>query len=57
MEIDVKRITMPNSRNQIFIGLNHNHLKSTIFEPGSYVKVIYEKDKITIVRDIKEIKI
>lgn len=57
MEIDNKRITMPNSRRQIFIGLDHDYLKDTIFDPGSYVKVIYEKDRITIVKNIKEIKI
>lgn len=56
MEVDTKRITMPNSRHQIFISLDPDYLKDTIFDPGSYVKVVYEKDKITIIKEIKEIK-
>lgn len=57
MIIDIKRITRPNSRNQIFIGLDPKLLEETVFEPGSHVNIIYEKDKITIIKDIKEVKI
>lgn len=53
MIIDIKRITKPNSRNQVFIGLDPKLLEETVFEPGSHVNVIYEKDKITIVRDME----
>lgn len=57
MKIDIKRITRPNSRNQIFIGLDPKLLEGTVFEPGSHVNVIYEKDKIMIVKEVKDIKI
>lgn len=56
MIIDIKRITKLNSRNQVFIGLDPKLLEETVFEPGSHVNVIYEKDKITIVKDIEGIK-
>lgn len=57
MMVDIKRITKPNSRNQIFIGLDPKLLEETVFQPGSHVNVIYEKDRIIIAKDIKEIKI
>lgn len=57
MIVDIKRITNANSRNQIFIGLNPELLKETVFKPGSHVNIIYEKDRIIIVKEIKEVKI
>ncbi len=57
MKIDKKRISNPNVRGQIQITLDAEGLKQSGFEPGKYVNVIYEPVKITIVKEVKEVKL
>ncbi len=53
MRIDKKRISNANIRGQIQITLDIDGLKESDIDPGSEVNVIYEKDKITIVKEDK----
>lgn len=57
MKVDKKRISNPNIRGQIQITLDAEGLKESGIDPGSYVNAIYEPGKVTIVKEIKEVKI
>lgn len=50
MRIDKKRISNPNIRGQIQITLDADGLKEADIPPWTDVNVVYEKNKITIVR-------
>lgn len=48
VNIEIKKLTFIESRNQVVLALNINLLKNAGFEPGSHVNVIYGRDKIII---------
>ena len=55
MRVDVSKLYKPNDRNTMSITLNMEFAKEYGFKPNSYVQVIYDKKKITIVEDMKDV--
>ena len=53
MKIDISKLYQPEGRNTITVVLNNELIKEMGFEPNSYIQVIYEPGKITIVKEVE----
>lgn len=56
MKIDICKLYQPTDRKTISISLNYDLVKEMGFIPNTYVQVIYEQGKISLVEKIEEIK-
>lgn len=53
MKIDISKLYQPEGRNTITVLLNNELVKEYGFMPNSYIQVIYEQDRITIVKEVE----
>ena len=53
MKIDISKLYQPDGRNTITVVLNNEFVKEMGFKPNSYIQVIYEPGKMTIVENVE----
>lgn len=51
MKIDRNKLSPVKDRNTTIMTFNNQLLRDAGFEPGEYVNIMYDKDKITIVKE------
>ncbi len=58
MKIDERKLCIMSGRDNILIlYLNRKYVEESGFQPGSDVNIVYDSDKIMIVKEIKKIEV